>query len=834
MGGLCDVLLRHAGADARHRGVDRACGAGAAIPRGRAAVGVRPPQRPHHDCDYPRGSCRRAAPGQPQSPARGRHGRLWDRPRPLGRGRHARAMARTPLPRVHADHRPASAHRAAPHRSGSARDRRCARGGIGAHTNRLRRAVRNRDQYTDLRDSRWRTIAPPACCSTSASGIRRITRRPLAASCVAGRQPREDVAAPGLLRIRGRLRRARNRPLPDAPTRSWHGFVRQRVPCSRRRQPGAFRTDTRRRFRTRPMRSRTRHSPRITSACGWSRVDPSGIRGDWQRPPRTFRRRPDVSVTAGRIPPRAAGGAVTTMTAVVPPADSAAHTDTPTLARPVAPPRDSRSLSRRSHCSSPLSSCAPRGYQTCVHHVPDRGQRAAWGWPPLEPRGKRADLHASALDAPAARDDGDRRESLPGLAGIVFGVDGLRGGAAPAGHTGRTWPSVFALVALTWSSAFVDYSTSGLENALSHALIALLLLTCGEPTSPEHGHAARNPRRAHRNHPAGPLVLAGPIALGSLAGWRRTLPWFTLGLAPLAAWEIFSVVYYGVPFPNTAYAKLATGIPRPELLHQGFVYLLDSLNRDPVTLLVILTAIAMQLSSPARRLDSRPLPRPVHCLRRAHRRRLHGGAVPHAPFLVALTLLVRAEWPTAPAIQAAPAVAVLALGLSAPGPLPRLLFGGFPQPIEMIWPPSGIADERRYYFPRTALLTRRDPFGPGTGRVGPRESACAASDDRRVEHRGNAGIRARPQPALHRSARPRRPAAGATAGEAALAHRALRARGAGRLLRVGADGQQPHRRPRAGRVLRRHWEVTRGPLFTMRRWRAIVELNTHPAWPGAR
>ena len=25
-------------------------------------------------------------------------------------------------------------------------------------------------------------------------------------------------------------------------------------------------------------------------------------------------------------------------------------------------------------------------------------------------------------------------------------------------------------------------------------------------------------------------------------------------------------------------------------------------------------------------------------------------------------------------------------------------------------------------------------------------------------------------------------------------------------------------------------EVTRGPLFTVRRWKAIVELNTHPAW----
>src|SRR3954452_17998958 len=44
----------------------------------------------------------------------------------------------------------------------------------------------------------------------------------------------------------------------------------------------------------------------------------------------------------------------------------------------------------------------------------------------------------------------------------------------------RTVPSVFALVAITWSSAFVDYSTSGLENALSHALLGLLVALCGD------------------------------------------------------------------------------------------------------------------------------------------------------------------------------------------------------------------------------------------------------------------------------------------------------------------------------------------------------------------
>jgi arabinofuranosyltransferase len=60
-------------------------------------------------------------------------------------------------------------------------------------------------------------------------------------------------------------------------------------------------------------------------------------------------------------------------------------------------------------------------------------------------------------------------------------------------------------------------------------------------------------------------------------------------------WTIFSVFYYGAPFPNTAYAKLGTGIPSGELIRQGFVYLYDSLSRDPVTLTLIAIGLMLAL-----------------------------------------------------------------------------------------------------------------------------------------------------------------------------------------------------------------------------------------------
>jgi arabinofuranosyltransferase len=38
---------------------------------------------------------------------------------------------------------------------------------------------------------------------------------------------------------------------------------------------------------------------------------------------------------------------------------------------------------------------------------------------------------------------------------------------------------------------------------------------------------------------------------------------------PFALWEAFALVYYGFLFPNSAYAKLITGVSRMDLVRQG-------------------------------------------------------------------------------------------------------------------------------------------------------------------------------------------------------------------------------------------------------------------------
>ena len=69
--------------------------------------------------------------------------------------------------------------------------------------------------------------------------------------------------------------------------------------------------------------------------------------------------------------------------------------------------------------------------------------------------------------------------------------------------------------------------------------------------------------------------------------WRRCL----LGLGPLAAWFLFAIVYYGFPYPNTAYAKLNTAIPLGAHIAQGLSYLTDSVFTDPLVLPVILLSV---------------------------------------------------------------------------------------------------------------------------------------------------------------------------------------------------------------------------------------------------
>ncbi|MDD3148217.1 MAG: hypothetical protein PHD82_13025, partial [Candidatus Riflebacteria bacterium] len=84
-------------------------------------------------------------------------------------------------------------------------------------------------------------------------------------------------------------------------------------------------------------------------------------------------------------------------------------------------------------------------------------------------------------------------------------------------------------------------------------------------------------------------IIPGLALIYSCRGRFSRSVWADTGLMllPLAAWSAFSLLYYGALFPNTAYAKLFTGINQLDLLMQGLRYCQVTFLADPLTLLVI-------------------------------------------------------------------------------------------------------------------------------------------------------------------------------------------------------------------------------------------------------
>lgn len=158
---------------------------------------------------------------------------------------------------------------------------------------------------------------------------------------------------------------------------------------------------------------------------------------------------------------------------------------------------------------------------------------------------------------------------------------------------------IWAVTVLLSSKAFVDYSTSGLENPLTHLLLVLFAVVYLRIEKADPG------RLLALGAVVGLLLLnrmdlaliVGPASvwvLWNFCSWR-TVVWLAAGTVPFVIWIMFSLFYYGFPFPNTAYAKLGIGVGAVELWTKGGDYLLRSCRNDPLTPLVILAGVGLPL-----------------------------------------------------------------------------------------------------------------------------------------------------------------------------------------------------------------------------------------------
>lgn len=267
--------------------------------------------------------------------------------------------------------------------------------------------------------------------------------------------------------------------------------------------------------------------------------------------------------------------------------------------------------------------------------------------------------------------------------------------------------ALLAAAVLLLSKAYVDFSTSGLENPLSHLVLVAAFLLALRALDGEDRRALTGfllvCGLGYLNRPDLVLLLA-PMALLVMYRWRRDLrtlaPAVLVGALPLLAWTAFSIFYYGFPFPNTAYAKLGSGFGQQALLAQGWLYLADSLQRDPLTLPVIAVGVV------------------VGAWRGGIGRALAAGIVLHlvyvvsiggdfmsgrfltAPLLAAVVVLARAGLPAWP--MRALTVAVVVAGVLQ---IDSTLMSGtrYTAPVSTT---TGITDERGFYFQNFGLLSR--------------------------------------------------------------------------------------------------------------------------------
>lgn len=149
---------------------------------------------------------------------------------------------------------------------------------------------------------------------------------------------------------------------------------------------------------------------------------------------------------------------------------------------------------------------------------------------------------------------------------------------------------VLVLFSVIFSKAFIDYSTSGLENPLTYLL--LVLFACIYFSN-----------KTAKTKIIFLSVLSSLVLINRMDTFLLLLPAYSyyilknkyyknyyliiIGFSPFIFWELFSLVYYGFLFPNTAYAKLNTGIDKSDLIIQGFRYFYSSFKLDPVTLIVL-------------------------------------------------------------------------------------------------------------------------------------------------------------------------------------------------------------------------------------------------------
>ena len=155
------------------------------------------------------------------------------------------------------------------------------------------------------------------------------------------------------------------------------------------------------------------------------------------------------------------------------------------------------------------------------------------------------------------------------------------------------------IILLPFSWAFIDYSTSGLENPLSYFLVSLLLYFLVGIDSRKYLQILFIILALLFLNRLDYSVLFLPLALYLMwysTNIRQLLRNIWPGAVIIFIWFIFATFYFGSPLPNTFYAKLTAGYPTEEVFMRGWNYFL-SMKSDLVSVLIIFLGICLSIIS---------------------------------------------------------------------------------------------------------------------------------------------------------------------------------------------------------------------------------------------
>lgn len=267
--------------------------------------------------------------------------------------------------------------------------------------------------------------------------------------------------------------------------------------------------------------------------------------------------------------------------------------------------------------------------------------------------------------------------------------------------------AILACFVLIFSRAYIDFSTSGLENPLSHFLMVLLILVY-DKCSDVDGEVFLIPffvccsciYLTRPDHIILILPLLFLVVLDNKNMGGRLYKKIFLGLSPAILWTSFALFYYGFPFPNTAYAKLMTGIALKERIIQGFIYFHDAWTERRMTFLILCIGIILGFNG-SRSLKALAIGTLFYSLYLIS----IGGDFMRGRFLttsllIACIILARTRFARLSLFFATFLIILMALSN-----LNYTVWSDFEFSNKFI-SSRGIADERGYYFQRSCLLKK--------------------------------------------------------------------------------------------------------------------------------